>query len=147
MIPAAVRLIAGLLFVSQAVAVPVKLEMQLDDYPEHTSWEIRGPFPKPTLVDGVTYNYYQEPNSDIEEFLELDEGVYWLMLNDFTDDGIQDGHFRLIAGLASGPVILVEGTGDFGSGKIIEFEIPVDHPVVIQTPRNGAHISGSRSVV
>jgi hypothetical protein len=124
--------------------VTVRLELQLDDAPQETSWEIRGPLPRPTLLDGVTYDYYaQRPNSLVEEVIDLEEGDYYFLLNDLHDDGIEHGSFQIIAELTTGPTVLATGSGDFSSGQIQEFTIPKDQPIEVQISGTGGYVRGS----
>ena len=126
-------------------AVSVRLELQLDSAPQETSWEVRGPLPRPTLIGGVTFDYYSDPSSQVIEVFDLEEGQYLFLLNDFENNGINNGSFKIIAELIEGPKVLAEGSGAFGSGQISEFTVPEDQPVQVEVSRDGGYFRGSLS--
>jgi hypothetical protein len=118
-------------------AVNVELDIDLDASPHETSWELRGPLPNPTLLDGVTYDYYTTPHAKVHETFELEPGQYWFLLNDLADNGIENGSFNLVADLVDGQVILAKGDGNFGNGKLFQFTIPGGQESSIEVSKDG----------
>lgn len=133
-----------LLLLVSAQSVTVRLELHLDSTPQETSWEVRGPLPRPDLIDGVTYDYYQQENAIVEEAVELSEGLYWFLLKDYADNGIENGSYKITAALTSGPNVLAEGNGNFSGSTIAEFEIPRDQPMIIELENAGGYVRGAR---
>lgn len=134
----------SLLFVVSVQSVTVRLELHLDSTPQETAWEVRGPLPRPALIDGVTYDYYQQELAIVEEVVELSEGFYWFILKDYADNGIENGSYKITAALTSGPKVLAEGNGNFGSSAIAEFEIPKDQPMIMELGNAGGYVRGAR---
>jgi hypothetical protein len=115
-----------------------QLQVQLDQHPADTAWEIRGPFPAADLVASRDYDYYQTPNALETESVELVEGgIYHLIFTDYASDGIDDGHFILTqqvvkddssnvdTNTAATQNVLAEDDGRFGAGQIYTFEVPI----------------------
>jgi hypothetical protein len=116
-----------------------QLQLQLDQHPTDTAWEVRGPFPAVDLVASRDYDYYQTPDALEHESIELVEGgTYHLILTDYANDGIDDGHFLLTQSIvanddnsnvdtntAAAQQILAQGDGRFGAGQIYTFEVPI----------------------
>jgi hypothetical protein len=116
-----------------------QLQLQLDQRPAHTAWEIRGPFPSVDLVASRDYDYYQIPDALEQEYVDLVEGgTYHLILTDYANDGIDDGHFLLThqqvanndysnvdTSTAATQHILAQGDGQFGAGQVYTFEVPI----------------------
>lgn len=107
-----------------SLAILFKLQIQLDHNPEETAWQLRGPVPKPDIIDGVTYGYYKEAQSTIEESFDIEAGKYWIWITDRNDDGISESSWQLIAHLAGRDVVLHRGDGQFGAGKLQEILVP-----------------------
>jgi hypothetical protein len=108
-----------------------QLQLQLDQHPSDTAWEIRGPFPSVDLVASRDYDYYQTPNALAQESVELVEGgTYHLILTDYGNDGIVGGHFLLTqpqetsTAATASQHILVQGDGRFGAGQVYTFDVP-----------------------
>jgi hypothetical protein len=115
-----------------------QLQLQLDQHPADTAWEIRGPFPAVDLVASRDYDYYQTPDALAQESVELvDGGTYHLILTDYANDGIVGGHFLLtrqetntvatqqvLTNTVATQQVLVQGDGRFGAGKVYTFEVP-----------------------
>jgi hypothetical protein len=130
----------AILFLSTAQAQQMssmsscQLQLQLDQYPADTAWEIRGPFPSVDLVASRDYDYYQTPHALDQESVQLQQGgTYHLIFTDYANDGIHDGHFSLIQNGDTTPVvqqqqqkqhILTQGDGNFGAGQVYTFEVP-----------------------
>jgi hypothetical protein len=105
-----------------------QLQLQLDQHPADTAWEIRGPFPAVDLVASRDYDYYQTPDVLAQESVELVEGgTYHLILTDYANDGIDGGHFLLTqqeTNTAAKQQVLAQGDGRFGAGQVYTFEVP-----------------------
>jgi hypothetical protein len=105
-----------------------QLQLQLDQHPADTAWEIRGPFPAVDLVASRDYDYYQTPDALAQESVELAEGgTYHLILTDYANDGIDGGHFLLTqqeSKTAATQHILAQGDGRFGAGQVYTFQVP-----------------------
>lgn len=105
-----------------------RLQLQLDQRPADTAWEIRGPFPAVDLVASRDFDYYQTPNALEQESVELIEGgTYYFLLTDYANDGIDDGFFFLtqqVANEDSAATTIAHGDGSFGAGQIYSFEVP-----------------------
>jgi hypothetical protein len=115
-----------------------QLQIQLDQHPADTSWEIRGPFPAVDLVASRDYDYYQTPDALELESVELVEGgTYHLIFTDYANGGIDDGHFILTqqvvkedssnvdTNTVARQNILVQDDGRFGAGQVYTFEVPI----------------------
>ena len=106
--------------------VDVYVEIELDDKPQETSWEVRGPLPGVGLIGNVEYNYYTDMQGRIaEETLYLQVGhTYYFLINDSAQDGIQDGFLKIFVDYGRGSITLVEDSTDFGSAKVYMFTVP-----------------------
>lgn len=106
--------------------VDVNVEIQLDDKPQETSWEVRGPLPGVGLIGNVEYNYYADMKGHTaEETLYLQVGhTYYFLINDSSQDGIQDGFLKIFVDYGRGSITLVEDSTDFGSAKVYMFTVP-----------------------
>jgi hypothetical protein len=119
-------ILAALLLQSstQAERVACRLELQLDQNPRDTAWEIRGPVPTTDILYERSFDSYQEAGKLQEELIPLEVGqTYYFILSDYSDDGIKDGHFKIYAAHVQGDVLLAEGDGKFGSGMVARFEV------------------------
>jgi hypothetical protein len=124
-------------------AMPVlsscQLQLQLDQRPADTAWEIRGPFPAVDLVASRDYDYYQILGALEQEIVKLVEGgTYHVILTDYKSDGIDNGGFLLTQQIDNDDYsninvdtntvatqqILAQGDGHFGAGQIYTFEVP-----------------------
>lgn len=109
-----------------APTVACSLQIQLDDQPSDTAWEIRGPFPSVDLVSHRDYDHYESKKALAKEALQLQAGgTYHLVLTDYANNGIQDGHFAVTtSNNEHTDTTLVEGDGDFGAGQVYTFTVP-----------------------
>lgn len=120
-------LVALLSSIHNVAAVLCQLKLQLDEKPEDTAFEVRGPLPSVNLISKVDYGTYEKQYSVkvLKEF-DLEEGKsYYFLLTDYGKDGIEGGGFQLRAEFPTGPIILEEGDGEIGAGKAFTFVVPV----------------------
>lgn len=129
------------------VMVPIRLQLQLDHKPHETAWEIRGPLPRINLVASAPYaDYVGYADELIEEEVVLEQGeTYYFLLTDFSEDGIHNGSFRILAGDDGDDTVVMEGRGDMiGSGKAYTIDIPKDCNSTIPTPRQEVVVETNR---
>ena len=126
--------------ISPSAAVNVKFELKLDNRPQESAFELRGPLPSTDIVDEAAY--FSLHGESIERQYNLEAGkYYYLMLLDSGKDGITDGAFKLTASYPKSEVTLKEGSCDFGHGKVWNFMIPVTPAV--DSNKNGLFMRGS----
>ena len=112
-------LLASLFFTVASATKTVKFELNLDDRPSETGFELRGPMPSTALVDHAQYN--DLTGGTVERSYELTEGkYYYLMLLDSAKNGIDGGNFQI----STDGKVLKEGDGNFHHGKVWNFLVP-----------------------
>lgn len=121
------RFIVALLLclVTFSDAIMCRVELNFDDKPEDTSWELRGPGIK--LVAKVDYDDYLPEKyafKSATESFELQEGQsYYFLLTDYEQNG--GTSFKLFAELPSGDVLLESAMAEeVAAGKAVNFVVP-----------------------
>lgn len=106
--------------------VNVRLELWLDDNPQDTSLELRGPLPLLDLVAHTRAGDFQQPNSVIDESHSLASGgLYYLFVSDAGRNGIDDGFLRISAYFNDDkPISLIESSTNFEYGRVWTFIVP-----------------------
>lgn len=93
------------------------LTINLDNYPEETSWTVTSG--GSTVASGGTYGS-QPDGSTVVENITLDDGSYTFTINDAYGDGICCGYGNGSYSLTSGSTVIVSG-GSFGSSESTNF--------------------------
>jgi hypothetical protein len=120
-------MVALLMATATAESSQVQFELQLDDYPADTAWELRGPFPSIDVIAQRDYDYYETLQELVKESFQLERGgTYHLILTDYANNGIEKGRFQLSlsASAAADQIVLLQGDGNFGSGQVFTFDVP-----------------------
>eukprot|EP00542_Grammatophora_oceanica_P016192 CAMPEP_0194046600 /NCGR_PEP_ID=MMETSP0009_2-20130614/21842_1 /TAXON_ID=210454 /ORGANISM="Grammatophora oceanica, Strain CCMP 410" /LENGTH=150 /DNA_ID=CAMNT_0038691965 /DNA_START=86 /DNA_END=538 /DNA_ORIENTATION=+ len=117
-----------------------RLELQLDDKPDDTTWEVRGPIPAMDIVDGVAFGGYDIPHQHVIERFDLEEGQsYYFMISDYEGNGIEPTEegatpIKLVAELEHpiGDVILAkeENGSSIEAAKAFMFTVPMQPQAV-----------------
>ncbi len=122
-------------------ALPCRLDLAFDAKPHEVAWELRGPLPGVKLLAQAgydTYNVETFAGKTVSEAFDLQEGnSYYLLITDYSQDGMTGGSFKLSASLPRGDIILKQGPGEtIGAGRAFNFVVPAvpDH-MKIATPR------------
>ena len=109
----------------------VRVEFFLDSNPQDTAYEIRGPLPEVHVIAHASFGTLTEANTTHDEthFL-LPGNMYYFLLMDRSNNGIEDGFLR-ITGYHEDekPIALLESHTDFKHGRSWTFSVP-DIPLV-----------------
>jgi len=110
------------LVVADAGKVPIRLEIQLDERPSDTAWQLIDARTATVLTER-SYDYYQEPEAKVTEVFELDEKhEYYLILLDYERNGL-DGYFAVFAEEQLGDSLLLSGNGRFWESVLHTFRV------------------------
>ncbi|MEM6631156.1 MAG: PA14 domain-containing protein [Bacteroidota bacterium] len=119
----------------------VSLVLNLDDYPEETSWIIQDDGGS-TVASGGVYNS-ESPSSTLELSICLEDGEYTFIIYDDYADGICCGYGNGSYSLTDNQENVLASGGEFDDSESTTFTLPyVDEPLQVEVCGNGLDDDG-----